>query len=136
MSDATNYVKNLMQLAAFNDVGNPVTMPANWYLGMFTTPTDDDGGGAEVSGGSYERILIPNKPSHWTDGGNGLMTLAQIVQSATPTGNWGQITHLALHDALTAGNMWFHRAANSPFTKSNGDEPVIFDAGSITVQFL
>ena len=75
------------------------------YLALLTAePTDADTGSTIVEpvGGSYARIAMTGK---WAAASGGSISNASIVTSATATGDWGTITHVALCDALTTGNV-------------------------------
>lgn len=105
-------------MSAFSDfcenvVGNlllrntPYTPPTTVYMALFTTaPTDAGPGSGEVAGNNYSRQAIafsaPATPGVFLNSG--------VVQfpAATPAG-WGTVTHAAIFDAATAGNMlvWF-----------------------------
>jgi hypothetical protein len=51
-----------------------------------------------------------------------------------PTANWGSITHFALYDASTAGNMLFCAALTTSKTVNNGDAAPSFVVDALTVQ--
>lgn len=63
---------------------------------------DPEGAGTEVVGNGYAR-----RPATFTQTGNNPTTAANsaLIQFATATGSWGNITHAALFSAATAGNM-------------------------------
>lgn len=118
---ATGVAKtNYMQAAVLNILrATNVTAPATIYVGLFTATPADAGGGTEVSGGSYARQSIAfgapvnNTPSS-TIANTGTVTFP------TATGSWGTITHVALFDALSAGNMLYYGALTTPITISSG----------------
>ena len=62
-----------------------------------------------MSGGSYARqIAAFSAPS------NGATSNSSDITFPTATSpNWGTITHAAIHDAVTSGNMLFHSALTS-----------------------
>ena len=93
--------------------------PANVYVALFTSATTDAGGGTEVSGGSYAREAV-GTTSGWT-GSGGATDNAADVDFGTATANWGTVTHTAVMDAATAGNMLFHGALTASKTVNNGD---------------
>ena len=75
------------------------------YLALLTAEPDDADTGStivEPVGGGYARIAMAGK---WAAASGGSISNASIVTSATATGDWGTITHVALCDALTAGNV-------------------------------
>jgi hypothetical protein len=94
--------------------GSP-TRPTAWFVGLFTAAPGEAGGGTEVSGGSYARQAVTLSVS-----GN-LATNAAAVEWPTATANWGTITHVAVFDASTSGNMLVYAALTTSKTISTGD---------------
>ena len=78
------------------------TMPTA-YVALFTAAPSDSGGGTECSGGSYARKSTAG--ADWTAASGGATSNANAITFVTPTGSWGTVTHFALFDASTAGNM-------------------------------
>lgn len=76
-----------------------VTRPTTWYVALFTAAPSDTGGGTEVSGGAYVRKAV----TFAVTGDTASNTAAVEFDAATT--NWGLITHAAIFDASTAGNM-------------------------------
>ena len=95
------------------------TAPTTIYVALFTTATADDGSGTEVSGGSYARQSIAfNSMSGVTDGQTENTSQINFPQA---TANWGTVTHAALMDASTGGNMLCHTALDTSKTVNSGD---------------
>lgn len=88
------------------------TMPANTYLAAYTTATNENGTGTEVSGNNYARKQI-TPGSHWASGAQvgGAFERASntthTFNQATPSG-WGNIQDASIMDASTSGNMLYH----------------------------
>lgn len=78
------------------------TRPTVWYVGLFTAAPGEAGGGTEVSGNGYAR-----KTATFTVSGTAPTTATNsgAVEFDAATGTWGTITHVAIFDALTSGNM-------------------------------
>jgi hypothetical protein len=77
-----------------------VTRPTAWYLGLFTSdPTETGAAGTEVTGGGYVREAVS-----FTVSGNTATNNAAIEWSPA-TASWGTVTHIAIMDALSGGNM-------------------------------
>lgn len=55
----SNYLEDAL-VAHLN--GTQLPLPANYYVALFTTATDDASGGTEVSGGSYARVAVSTAP--------------------------------------------------------------------------
>jgi hypothetical protein len=94
--------------------GSP-TRPTAWYLGLFTGAPGEAGGGTEVSGGSYVREAVTFTVSGDTATNNA------AVEWPVATANWGTITHVAIFDALTSGNMIAYAALSNSKTIETGD---------------
>tara|TARA_Y100000015_G_scaffold42641_1_gene50549 strand:- start:342 stop:725 length:384 start_codon:yes stop_codon:yes gene_type:complete len=77
-----------------------VTRPTAWYLGLFTSdPTETGSAGTEVSGGGYVRKAVT-----FTVSGN-LATNSAAIEWSAATSSWGTVTHIAVLDASSGGNM-------------------------------
>lgn len=94
--------------------GSP-TRPTAWFIGLFTAAPGEAGGGTEVSGGSYVRQAVT-----FTVSGN-LATNSAAVEWPTATGTWGTITHVAVFDASTSGNMLVYATLTASKTIASGD---------------
>ena len=100
---ATNFVAAAAYVALFK---SPVT-DAELEAGTLTN---------EVSGGAYARQLAGlSVPS------NGVSSNASDIVFPTATADWGTITHCALMDAATAGNVLMYSALDTSKVVSNGD---------------
>ena len=85
--------------------------PPTIYVGLSTTdPLDDASGLAEPSGNGYARVQT--SVSDWNAAAGGSLDNANEITFAQATGSWGTITHFALFDAATDGNMLAHGALN------------------------
>lgn len=78
------------------------TMPTA-YVALFTAAPSDSGGGTEVSGSNYSRKSTAG--ADWAAASGGATSNANAITFATPSGSWGTVTHFALFDASTTGNM-------------------------------
>jgi len=77
------------------------------YIGLSTAdPTDDSSGLAEPSGNGYARVTSP--ASDWTAAAAGSISNAVEITFPTATGSWGTVTHFAIFDAVTGGNILAH----------------------------
>jgi hypothetical protein len=126
----SDYLENaLLDHVAGNTTYTP---PATFYIALFTTATNDAGGGTEVTGGSYARTPITNNTTNWPDASSGSKSLAVEHTSVTATDDWGTITHMAIMDASSGGNMLYHGALDLSRIVNNGDN-VRFAVGSIVI---
>ena len=100
----SNYYRNL-QLAGLN----------NGYLALYTSNPNYDNSGTEVNKISYAReqiSVVQNINGEYKNSGDILYT--------TATEDWGVITHLAVFDAITGGNMlWFGAVEISQEIRTN-----------------
>ena len=111
--------------------------PTAIYVALFTAAPSDSGGGTEVSGGSYARVQVTQLDANWNapTGGNGLFTNVNSITFATPSANWGTITHMGIFDAVTAGNLLIWGALTTSKTVNNGDPAPSFPATTLAITF-
>lgn len=94
--------------------------PPTIYVGLSTAnPTDNGSGLAEPSGNGYARVQT--SVSDWKTASNGSLDNASDISFAQATGSWGTITHFALFDAATAGNMLAYGALSQSKSISESD---------------
>ena len=114
MAEFSNYLENAVINAVLRNTS--YTSPSVVYVGLFTSDPTDAGSGTEVSGGSYARVAVTfGAPS------NGVSTNSAAVEFAQATANWGTVSHIGIHDALTTGNLLFHTALDTSKTIETGD---------------
>lgn len=94
-----------------------VTRPTAWYLALYTAAPGEAGGGTEVSTVStgYARQSVA-----FTVTGDTASNSA-AVEWPTATASWGVITHVAVLDALTTGNMLAYATLTASKTIASGD---------------
>lgn len=109
------------------------TMPTV-YVGLSTAdPLDDGTGLAEPAGGAYARVATT--PATWnaaTVGAPSSIDNAAAITFPQATASWGTVTHFALFDAATAGNLLASGALTTSKTVGNGDT-VKFDIAQLSV---
>lgn len=143
MSSATNYLEN--KLIDFLLRGQAFVPPANLYLALFTAAPSDAGGGTEVSGTGYARVAIPCALATWSgtqgqgtivasSGTGGTSYNNQAVTFGEPGGAWGTVTHFAIMDADTSGNMWYWNSLASEKTITAGNGAVVFLPNELSLQ--
>ena len=107
------------------------TPPTNIFVALSTAnPTDSGGSIAEPVGNAYARISTSG--ANWDAAVSGALDNATAITFAEATGSWGTITHFALFDHLTAGNMLAHGALTVAKAIGNGDT-ASFAAGDLDV---
>lgn len=140
-AQATDYLENLVIDHLFR--ARTWAKPTAQYLALFTVAPSDTGGGTEVTGGSYARVNLAPSDTNWyaTQGGTsgnssgttGLTANAVAIVFAAPTANWGTVTHFAIMDASSGGNMLIWDALTAPRTILNGDSAPSFAVGALQI---
>lgn len=103
------------------------TRPTAWYVALYTAAPSDSGGGTEVSGNGYAREAVTFAAAT-SPGGTTSNTGA--VSFTASGGNWGSITHIGIHDAVSGGNLLWHGAMTAAKTVNDGDT-LEFSIGNI-----
>ena len=105
--------------------------PPTIFVALSTAdPLDDASGFAEPTGNAYTRV--ETSASDWGIASGGFLDNANDIIFPKATGSWGIVTHFALFDAATGGNMLAHgalsqsKAIDSAYT-------AIFDAGDLNI---
>jgi len=114
MADMTTYLKNKIYDHVFRNM--EYTSPPSVWVALFTTATDDAGGGAEVTETGYAREELTAAAPVDGEGGNSV-----AISFGPATEDWTEVTHVALMDAAVAGNMLLHAALAAPKTVENGE---------------
>lgn len=101
------------------------------YIAVSTAdPTDDGSGIAEPSGNGYARVAT--SAATWNAASSGATSNAAAISFPTATGAWGTITHFALYDAATDGNILAHGDLDTPQAISN-NQVLRFAAGELNI---
>lgn len=110
--------------------------PATLYLALSTAdPLDDGSGLTEPAGGSYARLAVANNATNFPAAtGASPATKSNGVQFdfVTATASWGVITHMAIMDAASGGNMLAHASLATSKTIDSGDT-VNFKIGELDI---
>ena len=132
MSAASNFLEN----AVLNHVltASSYTAPTTRYLALFkntsgNAATNLEAGTLtdEISGGTYARKAVT-----FAAASGGTSASNATVTFDTATANWGTITHIAVMDALTSGNVLFWGAVTTPKTIETGDTFQV-SSGNLTI---
>ena len=107
------------------------TMPTV-YVGLLTAAPTDTTGGTEVSGGSYARKSTAGADWNAASGNPASTSNANAITFVQASGAWGTVTHFALYDAASAGNMLRWGALGTSKTIGTGDT-ASFAAGALTI---
>lgn len=110
----------------------PYTAPSTLYLGLFTASTglETNSPSAEVSTGggtNYARQTVT-----FGAASAGSSSTNATVTFPAAGANWGTITHVAVMDASTSGNVLFYGAVTTSKTIETGDTFQV-SSGNLTV---
>ena len=106
--------------------------PPTIYIGLSTAdPLDDASGLAEPSGNGYARVTTA--ASDWDAASSGALDNANDITFPVTTGSWGTVTHFALFDASSGGNMLAHGSLSASRDLSAADKTPRFVAGELDV---
>lgn len=107
------------------------TRPTAWYVALYTSAPNDAStgstGGTEVSGNGYSRQSLTMAAAS-SPGGTTTSTNAQSFTASG--GDFGTVSHMAIIDASSGGNMIWHGALTTSRTVSDGDT-LTFSTGNI-----
>jgi hypothetical protein len=104
-----------------------LTSPTTVYTALYTAAPNDAGGGTEVSGNAYARVA-----STFGAASGGEIANSSAVTFDTATGSWGTVSHFAIFDAATDGNMLAHAALGASKSIA-ADDTAEFAVGDLTV---
>lgn len=107
--------------------------PTALYIALMTSAPGEEGGGVEVSNGGYARVMREPTSDNWEVSAAGVVSNKVAVTYPYPTANWGSITHVAIFDAPTGGNMLFSGALTYATVAEAGDPAPTFPAGSFQI---
>jgi hypothetical protein len=124
-NNLTDYLENKLLDHAFGKAA--YTMPTTVYVGLFTAAPGEAAGGTEVTGGAYVRKAIAVNVA-----AAGATTNSAEMLWDVATANWGTLTHLAIFDAATAGNMLWYGPLAATKVINNTDQFKL-PAASVTV---
>lgn len=145
MAAASDFLENRLVDHILRGQAFSHNSPANLFVALYTAAPNDAGGGTEVSGNAYARVQVSRALASWagtqgagtttaSSGTGGVTSNNAAITFPTPTGSWGTVTHFAILDAATGGNMFFHGALTTPQTINTGNT-VSFAAGQLVITF-
>lgn len=128
MSAASNYLEN--KILDHVLTATAYTQPSR-YLALFTASTglETNSPSAEIStsGTAYSRQAVT-----FAAASSGSSSTNATVTFSAATANWGTITHVAVMDASTAGNVLFWGAVTTSKTIETGDTFQV-TSGNLTI---
>lgn len=143
MSSMSNYLEN--KLIDFLLRGVSYSAPATLFVALCTAAPSDTSTGSnitEISGGNYSRQSLTSNTTNWSttngdnnatsSGTNGTSSNSTAIQWTDVTWS-GTVTHVAICDASSGGNVLFYNALTSSQTVASGDS-ISFGVGSLSIQ--
>jgi len=128
MGSFSDYLENELLDHLF---GKGSYSPPTIYVALSTAdPLDNGSGLAEPSGNGYARDETAG--TDWNTASGGTVDNANAIVFNEATGNWGTITHFALMDAASGGNLLVHGALSTSKSIGSGDTAE-FAAGDLDV---
>jgi hypothetical protein len=134
MSAASNYLENKVLDHVLKYSTAPYTGVATLYLGLFKNTSGNAAANLEagtlsdeISGGSYTRKTVT-----FASASSGASATDATVTFDTASANWGTITHVAVLDASTSGNVLFWGAVTTSKTIETGDTFQV-SSGNLTI---
>jgi hypothetical protein len=122
MGSKSDYLENALLDHVLG--GGDYTRPATVYIGLWTSALDDTSDGStagEVSGGSYARVAVTNNATNWPAAASGAKSNGTAITFPQASADWGTVTHFAILDAATLGNILYWGALTNSKTIQNGD---------------
>lgn len=104
-----------------------MTVSPGTFLALFTDDPTDAATGTEVASGGYARQAVT-----FTAAASGTTANAGSVSFTAAGGNYGTVTHVAVYDDVSAGNMLMHTALTTSRTVNDG-ETLTFAIGNLTL---
>lgn len=129
---ASNYLENKLLDHVLKNTA--FTSPTTVYLGLFKNDSTNAAANLEagtltdeVSGGSYAREAVT-----FGSASGGVSASSATVQFPTASADWGTVTHVAIMDAATSGNVLYWGQLAVSKLVSTGDS-FQMTAGNLTV---
>jgi hypothetical protein len=133
MAGATAYLADTMLNYIFRG-GTMFTKPANVYVSLHAGDPGETGANEVTTVGTgYARVAVAAVDAQWTapadaTGGKRQITNVNPITFASPTGNWGVITHVGYWSAATGGSCFGADALGISRTINAGDVAPSFAA--------
>lgn len=118
---ARNYTPATLYIALFADTGSGVATALE--SGTNDTASSANWGYYEINNGSYARVAVNfNAAASGSATNDGAVTFPQATANYDTAGSAGNVvTHVAIMDASTAGNVLFYGALSVSKTVTTGD---------------
>ncbi len=111
MAQMSDYLKDKLIDEVFRDT--PYAQATHHYVALYATDPTSADIGTELSGAGYARMTVEfDAPV----AGTGTSQNTADVTFAAATGDWVEITHVGVKDAVSGGNLLSFQALASPVT--------------------
>lgn len=134
MSKMSDYLEGQLRAHIFRT--QTFAKPSALYLALHTADPLDDASGAEANYTGYARVARAPLDANWTavSATDGVTDNAAAVTFGICTAGSNTVTHFAVWDAASAGNMLVHGALTISQVIAVGVTPT-FPLGSIDITF-
>ncbi len=134
MANKSVYLEEVILNSVLRGVAFPAWTTGSHYVALLTAAPTDTGGGTEVTGGAYARVAVSRATGTWAAPAGTPRSTSNVaaVTFPSPTANWGTVTHFALYDAITTGNLLGWAPLGTSRNILNGDSAPSFAAGTLT----
>ena len=136
MTAASNYLENKVLDHVLKYATAPYTGATNTYLALFNNTSGNTAANLEAgtltdetstSSTGYSRQIAT-----WAAASGGTSATNSTITFSAATASWGTITHVAVMDASTSGNVLFWGAVTTSKTIDTGDTFQV-TSGNLTV---
>ena len=136
MTAASNYLENKVLDHVLKYATAPYTGATNTYLALFNNTSGNTAANLEAgtltdetstSSTGYSRQIAT-----WASASSGTSATNSTITFSAATASWGTITHVAVMDASTSGNVLFWGAVTTSKTIDTGDTFQV-TSGNLTV---
>jgi hypothetical protein len=120
MAQASNFLENKFLTGLLG--GSNVTFSGKPYIALMKSAPSDGGGGTEVTGTNYSRVRVGNTgQGNFSVGTTGTATNSAAFTFTDAGSNWGTVTHIALYDSASGGNLLLFATLNASANIQSGD---------------
>jgi hypothetical protein len=120
MAQATNFLENKFLTGLLG--GSNVTFSGKPFIALMKSSPSDTGGGTEVTGTNYARVRVGDAgQGSFSVGSTGTATNTAAFTFDDAGSAWGTVTHIALFDSASGGNMLVFANLNASANIQSGD---------------
>lgn len=117
----------LIGSGTFSDAGD-------FYLALYTVAPTEEGGGTEVSGGSYARVTV-DESTDFDAASGGSKVNGEDLTFPTCTSAWGEVVAWALHDHPTNDSVVVWGLLGED-VDIDTDDTAVFTAGALIIDMV